>query len=41
LTLAPDGGDLEPKPRSLVVELIPSGEKKTVQYDGQSTEVKF
>jgi alpha-glucosidase/alpha-D-xyloside xylohydrolase len=41
LTIEPDGGELDPKPRSLVVELIPGGVKKTVQYDGQSTEVKF
>jgi alpha-glucosidase/alpha-D-xyloside xylohydrolase len=41
LTIKPDGGDLTPKTRSLVVELIPGGEKKTVQYDGRSTEVKF
>jgi alpha-glucosidase/alpha-D-xyloside xylohydrolase len=41
LTIRPDGGDLEPKPRSLVVELVPGGERKTVQYDGQSTEVNF
>jgi alpha-glucosidase/alpha-D-xyloside xylohydrolase len=41
LTISPDGGDLASKPRSLIIELIPSGEKKTVQYDGQSTEVRF
>jgi alpha-glucosidase (family GH31 glycosyl hydrolase) len=41
LTIARDGGDLDPTPRSLVVELIPDGERKTVQYDGQSSEVKF
>jgi alpha-glucosidase/alpha-D-xyloside xylohydrolase len=41
LTIQPDGGDLEPKPRSLVVELVPSGEKRTVPYDGQSTDVNF
>jgi alpha-glucosidase/alpha-D-xyloside xylohydrolase len=41
LSIKRDGGDLAPKPRAVVVELIPGGEKKAVQYDGQSTEVKF
>jgi alpha-glucosidase/alpha-D-xyloside xylohydrolase len=41
LTIEPDGGDLERKPRSLVVELVPGGETKTVEFQGQSTEVQF
>jgi alpha-glucosidase/alpha-D-xyloside xylohydrolase len=41
LTIEPDGGDLQPRSREYVVELIPSGERKTVSYDGQRVQVEF
>jgi alpha-glucosidase (family GH31 glycosyl hydrolase) len=41
LTIEPDGGELKPKSRKLVAELIPSGEKKIVEYEGQRTELRF
>jgi alpha-glucosidase/alpha-D-xyloside xylohydrolase len=41
LTIQPDGGEMEPPSRALVVELLPSGEKKSVNYDGKRTEVDF
>jgi alpha-glucosidase/alpha-D-xyloside xylohydrolase len=41
LTIEPDGGDLQPQSRTLMVELVPSGEQKTVSYDGQRAQVDF
>jgi alpha-glucosidase/alpha-D-xyloside xylohydrolase len=41
LTIEPDGGDLKREARTLVVELIPTGEKKTIEHSGRKTEVKF
>lgn len=43
LTIGPDagGGTLEPASRTLVVELIPAGERRTVRYEGRQVEVGF
>jgi alpha-glucosidase (family GH31 glycosyl hydrolase) len=41
LTVQPGGGELQPQPRSFVVEVIPGGEKKTIAYDGKQIEVPF
>jgi alpha-glucosidase/alpha-D-xyloside xylohydrolase len=41
LTVAPDAAGPAAAARTLVVELIPGGEKKTVAYDGRRTEVVF
>jgi alpha-glucosidase/alpha-D-xyloside xylohydrolase len=41
LTIAREGGDgeLVPPPRTLVVEIMPGGEKRTVEYDGRRAEI--
>jgi alpha-glucosidase/alpha-D-xyloside xylohydrolase len=39
LTIAPDGGELPPKLRPFVLELIPGGEQKTINYDGRPIEI--
>jgi alpha-glucosidase/alpha-D-xyloside xylohydrolase len=43
LVIEHDGraGTLESRPRKLVVELLPSGEKKEINYDGRRAEVGF
>ena len=42
LTMEPTGkGKLSPAPRELVVELLPSGVKKTLRYDGKRTRLAF
>jgi alpha-glucosidase/alpha-D-xyloside xylohydrolase len=41
LTIKPDGGESGPSSRKLIVELIPGGQRKDVQYDGETTEVTF
>jgi alpha-glucosidase/alpha-D-xyloside xylohydrolase len=41
LTIEPDGGEMDPPLRTLVVELVPSGETTTVNYNGARTEVDF
>jgi alpha-glucosidase/alpha-D-xyloside xylohydrolase len=41
LTIEPDGGDLPPQSRPLVVELVPAGEQKSVTYEGKRLEVSF
>lgn len=42
LTIKPDGdGKIAPAPRDLVIELVPSGERKTLRYEGQPVEITF
>jgi alpha-glucosidase/alpha-D-xyloside xylohydrolase len=43
LTIEPQGGPETPQPgpRTLVVELIPSGKRQTVRYAGQRLDVRF
>jgi alpha-glucosidase (family GH31 glycosyl hydrolase) len=36
-----NAGTLEPRARKLVVELLPAGTKKEIDYNGRSTEVTF
>jgi alpha-glucosidase/alpha-D-xyloside xylohydrolase len=41
LSIESDGGEIESEPRRFLVELIPSGELKEIQYNGRSTDVRF
>jgi alpha-glucosidase/alpha-D-xyloside xylohydrolase len=34
-------GKLSPAPRKLIVELLPSGEKKSLEFDGTPTKIAF
>jgi alpha-glucosidase/alpha-D-xyloside xylohydrolase len=41
LTIEPDGGDLQPRARSFIVEVVPGGEQRTVSYEGTPAAIKF
>jgi alpha-glucosidase (family GH31 glycosyl hydrolase) len=41
LTIEPDGGEMQRRSREYVVELIPSGERRSITYDGMRVEVNL
>jgi alpha-glucosidase (family GH31 glycosyl hydrolase) len=41
LTIAPDGGQMQPQPRTLVVEIVGANDQKKVTYDGKHVEVNL